>query len=133
VSIAAGFPIRRLEAGLGGQARGVRGMPKTPGLVGRGISGAGAGTKAPPPDPKHTPQLLQAAGETGSLTRAEPLHARSAPPLRRRVGAAVGRGPDGGGSTGWLAPDTRGPARLCHARWRGRHARREWPLDPRAA
>src|SRR5437870_12562896 len=37
ISIAAGFPLRRLEAGLGGQARVVRVMPNTPALVGRGI------------------------------------------------------------------------------------------------
>src|SRR5207249_4984228 len=38
ISIAAGFPLRRLEAGLGGQARVVRVMPNTPALGGRGIS-----------------------------------------------------------------------------------------------
>src|SRR5204863_89294 len=47
ISIAAGFPLRRLEAGLGGQARVVRVMPNTPAVGGRGISvavGGGEGT-----------------------------------------------------------------------------------------
>jgi len=51
VSIAAGFQLRRLETGLGGQARVVRVMPNTPVLVGKGISVAVAGSKATPTDP----------------------------------------------------------------------------------
>ena len=50
ISIAAGFPLRRLETGLGGQARVVRVMPNTPVLVGQGVSVAVAGSKATPAD-----------------------------------------------------------------------------------
>src|SRR2546427_7989530 len=38
VSIAAGFPLRRLQARLGGHARGGRGMAHTPAPLRRGIS-----------------------------------------------------------------------------------------------
>jgi len=69
VSIAAGFPLRRLEAGLGGQARVVRVMPNTPALVGRGISVAVAGAKATPADLKHALKLFKAVGEAVAITR----------------------------------------------------------------
>src|SRR5712692_10374988 len=38
ISIAAGVPLRRLENGLGGDARVVRVMPNTPALLGKGIA-----------------------------------------------------------------------------------------------
>jgi len=78
VSIAAGFPLRRLEAGLGGQARVVRVMPNTPVLVGRGISVAVAGSKATPPDLKHTLKLFKAVGEAVSITGEDLLDAVTA-------------------------------------------------------
>jgi pyrroline-5-carboxylate reductase len=78
VSIAAGFPLRRLEAGLGGQARVVRVMPNTPVLVGRGISVAVAGTKAAPADLKHTLKLFKAVGEAVSITGEDLLDAVTA-------------------------------------------------------
>src|SRR5256886_3855364 len=84
ISIAAGFPLRRLEAGPGGQARVVRVMPNTPVLVGRGISVAVAGSKATPADLKQTLKLFKAVGEAGAVTRRGPLRART---------AGVGRGP----------------------------------------
>jgi len=68
ISIAAGFPIRRIEAGLGGQARVVRVMPNTPALVGRGISVAVSGAFATPADVKQTLRLFKAVGETVSIT-----------------------------------------------------------------
>src|SRR5256886_3361423 len=68
ISIAAGFPLRRLEAGLGGHARGGPGMPDTPVLVGRGISVAVAGAKATPADLKHALKLFKAVGEAGAIT-----------------------------------------------------------------
>src|SRR5256886_7396026 len=78
ISIAAGFPLRRLEAGLGGQARVVRVMPNTPVLVGRGISVAVAGAKATPADLKHALKLFKAVGEAVALTRADPPDPRTA-------------------------------------------------------
>ncbi len=78
VSIAAGFPLRRLEAGLGGQARVVRVMPNTPVLVGRGISVAVAGSKATPADLKQTLKLFKAVGEAVSITGEDLLDAVTA-------------------------------------------------------
>src|SRR5262245_19146936 len=78
VSIAAGFPLRRLEAGLGGQARAVRVMPNTPALVGRGIAVAVAGTKATPADLKLTLKLFKAVGDAVSITGEDLLDAVTA-------------------------------------------------------
>jgi pyrroline-5-carboxylate reductase len=78
VSIAAGFPLRRLETGLGGQARVVRVMPNTPVLVGRGISVAVAGSKAMPADLKHTLKLFKAVGDAVSITGEDLLDAVTA-------------------------------------------------------
>jgi pyrroline-5-carboxylate reductase len=68
VSIAAGFPLRRIEAGLGGQARVVRVMPNTPALVGKGMSVAVAGAQATANDLKQTLKLFKAVGEAVSIT-----------------------------------------------------------------
>src|SRR5207253_3110682 len=78
ISIAAGFPLRRLEAGLGGQARVVRVMPNTPVLVGRGISVAVAGSKATPADLKHALKLFKSVGEVVSITGEDLLDAVTA-------------------------------------------------------
>jgi pyrroline-5-carboxylate reductase len=78
ISIAAGFPLRRLEAGLGGQARVVRVMPNTPALVGKGASVAVAGTKALPQDLKQTLKLFKAVGEAVSITGEDLLDAVTA-------------------------------------------------------
>jgi len=78
ISIAAGFPLRRIEAGLGGQARAVRVMPNTPALVGRGISVAVAGSKAMPQDLKQTLKLFKAVGEAVSITGEDLLDAVTA-------------------------------------------------------
>ena len=78
ISIAAGFPLRRLEAGLGGQARVVRVMPNTPALVGKGVSVAVAGTKALPQDLKQTLKLFKAVGEAVSITGEDLLDAVTA-------------------------------------------------------
>jgi pyrroline-5-carboxylate reductase len=78
ISIAAGFQLRRLEAGLGGQARVVRVMPNTPVLVGKGVSVAVAGTKANPPDLKYALKLFKAVGEAVSITGEDLLDAVTA-------------------------------------------------------
>jgi pyrroline-5-carboxylate reductase len=78
VSIAAGFPLRRLETGLGGQARVVRVMPNTPALVGRGIAVAVAGSRATPADLKLTLKLFKAVGEAVSITGEDLLDAVTA-------------------------------------------------------
>jgi pyrroline-5-carboxylate reductase len=68
ISIAAGFPLQRLEQGLGGQARVVRVMPNTPCLVGKGMSVAVAGSHATPADLKQTLKLFSACGEAVAIT-----------------------------------------------------------------
>jgi pyrroline-5-carboxylate reductase len=68
ISIAAGFPLRRLEQGLGSGSRVVRVMPNTPCLVGKGMSVAVAGAHATPADLKHTLNLFSACGEAVAIT-----------------------------------------------------------------
>ena len=68
VSIAAGFPLQRLEQGLGSGARVVRVMPNTPCLVGKGMSVAVAGAHATPADLKHVLKLFSACGEAVAIT-----------------------------------------------------------------
>lgn len=63
ISIAAGVPLRRLEAGLGGEARVVRVMPNTPALLGKGIAVVTRGSKAKPQDEKLTLTLFRGVGE----------------------------------------------------------------------
>ena len=68
ISIAAGFPLQRLEQGLGGGARVVRVMPNTPCLIGKGMSVAVAGVHATAADLKHTLKLFSACGEAVAIT-----------------------------------------------------------------
>jgi pyrroline-5-carboxylate reductase len=68
ISIAAGFPLARLERGLGAGSRVVRVMPNTPCLVGKGMSVAVTGSHATPADLKHTLKLFSACGEAMSIT-----------------------------------------------------------------
>jgi len=63
ISIAAGVPLRRLEAGLGGNARVVRVMPNTPALLGKGIAVVVRGSKAKPQDEKLTLTMFRGVGE----------------------------------------------------------------------
>lgn len=62
VSIAAGIPLAKLEAGLGETARVVRVMPNTPCLVGRGASGYSGGRHATKEDLHRVEQMLTAVG-----------------------------------------------------------------------
>ena len=63
VSIAAGVPLRRLENGLGSNARVVRVMPNTPALLGKGIAVVVRGHKAKPQDEKLVLTLFRGVGE----------------------------------------------------------------------
>ena len=67
ISIAAGFPLQRLEQGLGGGARVVRVMPNTPCLVGKGMSVAVTGSHATEADLKYTLKLFSACGQAVSI------------------------------------------------------------------
>jgi pyrroline-5-carboxylate reductase len=62
VSIAAGIPLAKLEAGLGKAARVVRVMPNTPSLVGRGASAYAAGKNAAADDLQAVKSLLESVG-----------------------------------------------------------------------
>jgi pyrroline-5-carboxylate reductase len=63
VSIAAGIPTGRLEAGLGAKARVIRAMPNTPALVGAGITVVVRGRKATAADERLALALFGGVGE----------------------------------------------------------------------
>jgi pyrroline-5-carboxylate reductase len=63
VSIAAGIPTARLEAGLGGRVRVVRAMPNTPALVGTGITVVVRGKHASAADERRAAELFGGVGE----------------------------------------------------------------------
>jgi pyrroline-5-carboxylate reductase len=63
VSIAAGFPLRRLEERLGPEARVVRVMPNTPALLGKGVSVLVAGSRATKPDLRAALRVFRAVGD----------------------------------------------------------------------
>jgi pyrroline-5-carboxylate reductase len=63
VSIAAGIPTARLEAGLGGRARVVRAMPNTPALVATGITVVVRGAHATGADERRAAELFGGVGE----------------------------------------------------------------------
>lgn len=63
VSIAAGVTSRRLEAGLGGDARILRVMSNTPALLGKGMSVLVRGRYASPADEKLGLKLLESVGQ----------------------------------------------------------------------
>ncbi len=62
ISIAAGVPLARLEAGLGAQSRVVRVMPNTPCLVGASASAFALGQGAPAEDAATVMRLLSSVG-----------------------------------------------------------------------
>ena len=63
ISIAAGVPLRRLETGLGGNARVMRVMPNTPALLGKGMTVLVRGKNAKPQDEKLALVLFRGVGE----------------------------------------------------------------------
>jgi pyrroline-5-carboxylate reductase len=63
VSIAAGMPTSRLEAGLGGRVRVVRAMPNTPALVGTGMTVVVRGAHATAADERRAAELFGGVGE----------------------------------------------------------------------
>jgi len=78
VSIAAGLPLARLEAALGGDARVVRVMPNTPALLGKGMSVAVAGRHATEGDLRTTVRLFEAVGDAVAIDREELMDAVTA-------------------------------------------------------
>ncbi len=62
ISIAAGVPLAKLEAGLQTGARVIRVMPNTPALVGAGASGFALGKNASAADAELAKKLLSAVG-----------------------------------------------------------------------
>lgn len=71
LSIAAGVPCARIEAGLGGAARVVRSMPNTPALVGAGASAICGGAHATPADLDRAEALLKPAGMVARVSEAD--------------------------------------------------------------
>ncbi|MGD9763532.1 MAG: pyrroline-5-carboxylate reductase [Candidatus Binatia bacterium] len=69
VSIAAGWPTARLEAGLGNAARVVRVMPNTPALLGKGMAVAVGGAHATPADMRLVLKLLRTVGKARAVDR----------------------------------------------------------------
>src|SRR5206468_900452 len=67
ISIAAGVPTKRLEAGLGPGARVVRVMPNTPALLGQGMAVAVRGTHATVADERVSLKLLRAVGKARAV------------------------------------------------------------------
>ncbi len=68
VTIAAGIPTAKLEAGLGGRVRVVRAMPNTPALVGHGMTVVVRGAYASGVDEKRTAELFSGVGEVVRVT-----------------------------------------------------------------
>jgi pyrroline-5-carboxylate reductase len=62
ISIAAGVPLAKLEAGLGGKARVIRVMPNTPALVGSSATAYAAGKAALAEDGELAQKLFSAVG-----------------------------------------------------------------------
>jgi pyrroline-5-carboxylate reductase len=62
ISIAAGVPITKLEAGLGGKARVIRVMPNTPALVGASATAYAPGKAALPEDVQLAQKLFSSVG-----------------------------------------------------------------------
>jgi pyrroline-5-carboxylate reductase len=67
VSIAAGIPVARLEAGLGAGTPVVRAMPNTPAAIGRGITALVGNAAAGEAHLAAAEELLAAVGETARL------------------------------------------------------------------
>jgi pyrroline-5-carboxylate reductase len=68
ISIAAGVPLRRLEAGLGEQARVVRVMPNTPALLGKGMSVLVNGSRATPGDLRRALRIFRGVGDAVAVS-----------------------------------------------------------------
>lgn len=62
ISIAAGVPIAKLEAGLGAEARVIRVMPNTPALVGASATAFALGQSATPEDGRLAQKLFSSVG-----------------------------------------------------------------------
>ena len=78
VSVAAGYPLISLKAGLGDQARVLRVMPNTPVAVGRGMSVGCAGPNMQATDYAWIESLFGAVGEFMWAQDEEALHAITA-------------------------------------------------------
>ena len=63
VSIAAGVPLKRLERGLGSDARVIRVMPNTPALLGKSMTVVVRGTHATPADEKLALAFFRGVGD----------------------------------------------------------------------
>lgn len=78
VSIAAGVPLARLQAGLGAGARVVRAMPNTPCLVGKGATVLCGGAAARASDLRTVRKLFAAVGDVHVVVAEKLMHAVTA-------------------------------------------------------
>lgn len=78
VSIAAGVPLARLEAGLGARARVVRVMPNTPSLVGKGAAVLCGGSAARAGDLRTVRRIFAAVGDAHVIGDEKLMHAVTA-------------------------------------------------------
>jgi len=78
ISIAAGVPISRLEAHLGGTARVIRVMPNAPAMVGQGMAALVGGSRASRADEAFALKIFRAVGEALMLREESLLDAVTA-------------------------------------------------------
>lgn len=74
ISLAAGIPVARLRAMLGGISNIVRVMPNTPSAIGLGMSGLYAAPDVSQSDQQFSQQLMQAVGETLQVEQEDDLN-----------------------------------------------------------
>ncbi len=75
ISILAGVPTSRLEAGLGPGARVVRAMPNTPALLGKGMTVVVRGSNATAADERTALRLFRAVGRAAAVRDEGLMHA----------------------------------------------------------
>ena len=75
ISILAGVPTRRLEAGLGPGARVVRAMPNTPALLAKGMTVVARGANATAADERVALRLFRAVGRATAVRDEALMHA----------------------------------------------------------
>jgi pyrroline-5-carboxylate reductase len=78
LSVAAGSPIRRISAWLGGHTRIIRSMPNTPALIGEGMSGLYAPPTVSAEDTALATSLLAACGDVLQVAHESALDAVTA-------------------------------------------------------
>ena len=71
VSVAAGYPVSRIEEFIGSDKRVVRVMPNTPSKIGAGASGFCLGSTATEEDSRTVKLMMSAVGESFEVTESQ--------------------------------------------------------------